>query len=76
MPLKVDKQGGGSEKNGSKSPMYCSSCYQNGKFINPNMTVGEMQELVGRVLKDEVKMNRVFRWLAVKQIPKLKRWQA
>ena len=74
MPLKADRQGGGTEQDGSKSCVYCSSCYKNGEFINPSMTLKEMQELVDRVLRDEVKMNRIFRWFAVRQIPTLKRW--
>jgi len=75
MPLKSDQFGGGTEKDGSKSCVYCSSCYKDGGFINPNMTLKEMQGLVERVLRDEVKMNRILRWLAIKQIPKLKRWR-
>jgi len=74
MPLKADKQGGGTEQDGSKSSVYCSSCYKNGEFINPDMTLKEMRELVNKVLRDEIKMNRIFCWLAVHQIPKLKRW--
>jgi len=75
MPLKMDPAGGGSERDGTKNPMYCSSCYRDGAFISPEMTVTEMQELVDRVLRDEVKTNRIFRWIAVSQIPRLKRWR-
>lgn len=74
MPLALDAQNGGTEQDGSKSCVYCSSCYKNGKFINPNLTLKEMQELVRRVLRDEAKMNLIFRWFAIRQIPKLKRW--
>lgn len=75
MPLKMDKKGGGSEKDGTLSKMYCSSCYQNGEFINPNMSLEEMQKLVDDILKNEMKWWKVFRWLAVKQIPRLERWK-
>lgn len=61
MPLKMDK-------GNSDSAMYCSSCYKNGKFTRPNITLKEMQKLVNNILKDEMKRRRFFRWLAVMQI--------
>ena len=75
MPLKQDKKGGGSEKDGTVSKMYCSSCYENGVFKKPDMTVEQMQALVDNVLKTEMKFPKIFRWLAVRQIPKLARWK-
>jgi len=75
MPLKKDKKGGGSEKNGALSTMYCSSCYQDGAFKRPDMTLKEMQKLVDDVLKNEMKFPKIFRWLATNQIPKLARWK-
>ena len=75
MPLKKDKSGGGSEKDGTLNKMYCSSCYQGGTFKDPNMTVKNMQELVDNVLKNEMKFPKIFRWLAVRQIPRLVRWK-
>ncbi len=74
MPFGKDPQGGGTEKDGSRSLMYCSFCYQNGEFVQPEMTVEKMQELVRQKLA-ELKVNRLFAWLAVRQIPRLKRWQ-
>jgi hypothetical protein len=75
MPLKMDKKGGGSEKDGTLSKMYCSSCYENGAFKSPDMTVEEMQRLVNNILKNEMKWLGIFRWLAIKQIPRLARWK-
>ena len=75
MPLKQDKKGGGSEKDGTLSKMYCSSCYENGAFKNPDMKMEEMQSLVDNVLKTEMKFPKIFRWLAVRQIPRLARWK-
>lgn len=75
MPLKQDKKGGGSEKDGTLSKMYCSSCYENGEFKKPNMSLEEMQKLVDDVLKNEMRFPKIFRWLAVRQIPKLARWK-
>jgi len=75
MPMKMDKKGGGTEKNGSLSKMYCSSCYENGEFKKPNMTVKEMQKLVDGILKKEMKRRKIFRRLAIWQIPGLQRWK-
>jgi len=75
MPLKKDAKGGGSEKDGSVSTMYCSSCYEDGVFKNPNMTLEEMQNLVDTVLKNEMRFPKIFRRLAVRQIPKLESWK-
>ena len=75
MPLKIDKQGGGSEKDGTLSKMYCSSCYQDGVFNNLQISLQEMQKLVDDVLKNEMKWWKIFRWLAANQIPKLARWK-
>lgn len=75
MPLSRDKKGGGSEKDGSLSTIYCSSCYQNGEFTRPDITLEEMQTLVDNVLKKEMKWFKIFRRLAVRQIAGLKRWK-
>jgi hypothetical protein len=75
MPLNKDLKGGGTETDGTISKMYCSSCYENEKFKNPDMTMVQMQNLVDDVLKNEMKWNRFFRWLAKKQIPSLARWK-
>ena len=34
-PLKKDKKGGGTEKDGTISKKYCSMCYENGSFLTP-----------------------------------------
>jgi hypothetical protein len=75
MPLKRDPQGGGSNADGSKSTMYCSYCYGNGKFLQPNITVGEMQAFVKGKLK-EMGFPGFLAGFFVKGIPHLERWKA
>lgn len=75
MPLKMDKKGWWTEKDGTVSNMYCSSCYESWAFKKPNITAKEMQNLVNEVLKKEMKWGRIFRRLAIQQIPRLKRWK-
>ena len=75
MPLKKDPQGGGTEANGAKSTMYCSKCYEQGKFTSPNLTVLEMQALVKGKLQ-EMGFPGFMAGLFTKGIPKLARWKS
>jgi len=73
MPLSKDKNGGGTNADGSTSMEYCSNCYQNGAFVLPDIT---MQQMVERV-KGKMKEMHIPRFLAnyfTKDIPTLKRW--
>jgi hypothetical protein len=75
MPMRRDEHGGGTETDGSRSTMYCSHCYQNGRFTLPGLTAGEMQERVrGKMV--EMGFPRFMTGLFTHGIPKLERWQA
>jgi hypothetical protein len=74
MPMKKDIQGGGSEKDGSKNPKYCSHCYMNGAFTHPRMTAGDMQIEVRAKLK-EMKVPGFLAGFFVSGIPRLERWR-
>ena len=50
--MKKDEKGGGTNTDGSKSTMYCSHCYENGKFTLPDITVDQMKERVKQKLKE------------------------
>lgn len=75
MPLK-NKRGDhrGSEKDKTKSEKFCSLCYENGKFKQPNMTLEKMKEVVDKALVKEG-WAKPLRWLAKRQLPKLDRWK-
>jgi hypothetical protein len=73
MPLKHDPKGGGTEADGSKSPMYCSYCYENGKFTM-DCTAEEMQAFCKEKLV-EMKFPKFFAWFFTRGIPKLERWK-
>lgn len=73
MPLSKDEKGAGTEVDGTKSSMYCSHCYENGKFTMPNLTVDEMKERVmGKML--EMKFPKFLGRLFTRNIHKLERW--
>lgn len=75
-PLKKDKNGGGTEKDGSKSPKYCSMCYKNGDFLTPPEidTAKKMQRYCIQEMK-KGGFNPFIAWLATRSIPKLERWK-
>lgn len=76
MPLFTDKAGDcrGTESDGGKSEKWCSVCYANGKFFNPECTLEQMQGIVDNALKEQ-QSSRMFRWMARKQLPRLERWK-
>lgn len=73
MPLKKDPQGGGTNVDASKSNMYCSHCYQNGEFTQPNITAFEMKLLVKEKLKEKGFPGFIAAFFSC-YVPKLKRW--
>ncbi len=75
MPLKKDEKGGGTNADGSKNSMYCSRCYENGKFTRPDITVEQMQQLVKEKIK-EFGLPGFLAGMFTKNIPKLERWRA
>ena len=46
MPMDMDANGGGTEKDGTKSAKYCSHCYQNGEFVGGDVSIEEYVKFV------------------------------
>jgi len=74
MPLKKDPKGGGTNVDGTINTMYCSHCFENGKFLQPDITAAQMQEFVVGKLK-EMKFPGFLAKFFAKGIPKLERWR-
>jgi Putative zinc ribbon domain len=74
MPLKRDENGSGTNADGTRSPMYCSHCYQNGQFVLPDISVTEMQARVREKIV-EFGMPGFLAVIFTCRIPKLARWQ-
>lgn len=74
MPMSKDEKGGGTEKNGQKSAMYCSHCYENGEYVLPTVTVDEMKQRVEDKIV-EFGMPRFLTRLFTRNIHKLERWK-
>ena len=74
MPMARDEKGGGTERDGSKSAMYCSHCYEDGQFTLPNITAAEMKERVkGKIV--EAGFPKFLAGLFVYNLHKLERWK-
>lgn len=74
MPMSKDAEGGGAEKDGSRSAKYCSHCYQGGAFTQPSMTAAEMKDLVKSKMK-EMGFPGILAGFFTAGIPKLERWR-
>jgi putative zinc ribbon protein len=73
--LPIDKiEDRGTEKDGSKSKMYCKYCYQNGSFTDPDMTLERMQELAKTEMTKQKLPDNIIQ-LSMSMLPRLKRWQ-
>lgn len=61
------------EPDGSKS-IYCTNCYKEGKFIDPNISMEEMIELIVPVLGRAIGEEEARKEMAA-LLPTLKRWK-
>lgn len=53
---------------------FCKYCYQQGAFVNPGMTLEEMQSVVKTMMEGEqIPADTIA--LAVNNLPYLKRWR-
>ncbi len=75
MPMDKDEGSGGSEIDGSKSSQYCSHCYQNGQFTEPDITLEQMHAKVLERMK-EMHIPKFLGKHFAKNLPNLKRWRA
>ena len=66
----------GTEADGSKTKEYCSYCYENGKFTNPDITMEEMIEICVKPMVDNNPdmTEDQARSMMQEYMPKLKRW--
>ena len=72
MPLNEEVYG--TEKDGSKSHVYCKFCYQDGSFTYPHLTLEKMiKHLTSRM--DKEKFPEEIIEAAIARLPHLKRWE-
>jgi len=74
MPLSKDPLKGGINTDGSKSTVYCSYCYQNGTFTQPDFTVADMKKFCKEKMKEMGFPGFIAGFLTM-GLPKLERWK-
>lgn len=63
----------GTEKDGSRSTIYCIYCYRDGEFTDPDMTMEEMKEhVIAELRKTDATETAIAR--SVARLPQLSRW--
>ncbi|GAA3876002.1 zinc ribbon domain-containing protein [Celeribacter arenosi] len=73
MPMSADPENGGSEKDGSRSDRYCSYCYGDGAFLQPDISAEEMRDFCYAKMREQG-FWRPVAWILTRKIPKLPRW--
>ena len=74
MPMSKDPEKGGTNADKSKSTMYCSYCYQEGAFTQPDFTVDEMKQFCKQKMK-EMGFPGFLAGFFTMGIPRLERWK-
>jgi hypothetical protein len=64
----------GTETDGSKSNLYCKFCYQDGNFMNPQMTLDEMKDIVITQMHKHNVPDGIIQQ-SLNMLPNLKRWR-
>jgi hypothetical protein len=66
----------GSEADGSENKEYCTFCYQNGAFMQPEQTLEGMVDASVRYMTATLKFEEAkARELSMQVLPGLKRWK-
>lgn len=64
----------GTERDGSRSELYCKYCYQNGNFTDPDMTLEKMMDIAKAEMNKQQLPDNIIQQ-SMNMLPTLKRWQ-
>lgn len=77
MPLDKDPNNGGTNADKSKSNIYCSYCYKDGKFLDEGISLqGKIEKNVQIAIKRMNIPENEARRMAENLLPKLERWKS
>lgn len=57
-----------------KKSIYCKTCYSDGEFTEPNLTLGEMKQKM-KVRCSELKFGKLSRFILIHRLGSLQRWK-
>jgi hypothetical protein len=75
MPMEKDPEVSGTNLDGSKSEDYCSLCFHEGLFTQPDFSAKDMKNLCTEKM-NEMGIPSLFSWILTRKIHKLKRWNS
>lgn len=76
MPMKISECFG-TNTDKTKNNDYCCHCFQNGDFVEPQMTMEEMIDLVTSIMIEKMEMSETdAKTICQAFIPTLKRWNS
>lgn len=64
----------GTEKDGSKSDLYCKYCYKDGAFTDPDMTLEKMMKIARTEMSKQQIPENIIRQ-SMNMLPNLMRWK-
>ena len=66
----------GTEAGGAVAMEYCTYCYQNGKFTEPDITLPQMiDKCVQKMVEQKVMPEAKARTMMTRYLPQMKRWK-
>ena len=74
MPFSKDPKEGGTNSDGTKNNIYCSYCFENGEFTQPDISLEEMENLVKENLQ-KMGIPGFIAKLLTRGTSKLERWK-
>lgn len=75
MPMETPEMFG-TNADGSRSEEYCTYCFQNGAFTDPDVTMQEMIDTcVSFMVRDNIMPEAEAREMMTQYLPALKRWK-
>lgn len=75
MPFSKDELGGGTNADGSRSTMFCSRCYRNGEFQNPDINSPEKMQAFVKEKMMSMGFPGFVAGFFTRRIPNLERWK-
>jgi len=72
-PVTIENMG--TKRDGEKNREYCNSCYQNGEFTDPHLTIRELELKLIDMAKVHNEISLEEAQQVIRSLPDLKRWQ-
>jgi hypothetical protein len=72
-PFSADQRG--TNRDQSKNDLYCKSCYKDGKFTDPHLTINELERHLYVMAREHNEISLEEACEIAKSLPDLQRWR-